>query len=65
MVKKPPACEAGDTGSIPALGRSSKVGDGNPLEYSCLGNPITEGLDWLQSKGSQRVGHDRATEHTS
>ena len=65
MVKNPPAYESGDTGSIPGSGRSPKVGDGNPLEYSCLGNPMTEVLGWLQSVGSRRAGHDRATEHTS
>ena len=31
---------AGDPGSIPALGRSSGEGNGNPLQYSCLENPI-------------------------
>ena len=33
-------CNAGDQGSIPGLGRSSGEGNGNPLEYSCLGNPM-------------------------
>ena len=32
-----------DTGSIPGLGRSPRVGNGNPLQYSCLGNPIDRG----------------------
>ena len=41
-VKKPPANtgDARDKGSIPASGRSPAVGDGNPLQYSCLGNPM-------------------------
>ena len=42
VVQNPPA-NAGDTidmGSIPGLGRSSGVGNGNPLQYSCLGNPL-------------------------
>ena len=42
MVKNLPA-NAGDaryTGSIPGLGRSSGVGPGNPLRYSCLENPM-------------------------
>ena len=30
----------GDPGSVPGLGRSPGEGDGNPLQYSCLGNPI-------------------------
>ena len=45
MVKNPPA-NAGDTrdaGSIPGLGRSPGGGNGNPLQYSCLGNPMDRG----------------------
>ena len=34
------AGEARDESSIPGLGRSSGVGNGNPLQYSCLGNPL-------------------------
>ena len=34
------AGEARDEGSVPGLGRSSGVGNGNPLQYSCLGNPM-------------------------
>ena len=41
-VKNPPA-NAGDMGSIPGLGRSSGEGNGNPLLYSCLGNPMDRG----------------------
>ena len=37
-VKNLPA-KAGDLGSIPGSGRSQGEGDGNPLQYSCLGNP--------------------------
>ena len=33
-------CQARDPGSIPGSGRSSKEGNGNPLQYSCLGNPM-------------------------
>ena len=45
MVKNPPvnAGDAGDTGSIPGLGRSPGGGNGNPLHYSCLGNPMNRG----------------------
>ena len=42
MVKNPPA-NAGDTrnmGFIPGSGRSPRVGNDNPLQYSCLGNPM-------------------------
>ena len=43
---KESACKAGDLGSIPGLGRSPGVGNGNPLQYSCLENPIDRGA-WL------------------
>ena len=55
VVKNTPANE-GDTGSIPGSGRSPGEGDGNPLQYSCLGNPMDRGA-WpgrLQSTGSQK-----------
>ena len=39
-------------------------GHGNPLQYSCLDNPMAEEPGRLQSMGSQRVGHDRATKHS-
>ena len=37
---KESACNAGDLDSIPGLGRSPGAGHGNPLQYSCLENPI-------------------------
>ena len=40
---KASACNAGDLGSIPGLGRSSGGGHGNPLQYSCLKNPMGRG----------------------
>ena len=45
MVKNPPtsAGDARDTGSIPGLGRSPSVGNGNAPQYSCLGNPMDRG----------------------
>ena len=43
--KNPPA-NAGDAGSIPGLGRSPGEGNGNPLQYSCLGNPMDTGAWW-------------------
>ena len=42
VVKNLPA-NAGDAGSIPGLGRSSVERNGNPLQYSCLGNPMDRG----------------------
>ena len=44
---------AGDTGLIPGLGRSPGVGNGTPLQYSCLRNPMGEEPGGLQSMGSQ------------
>ena len=45
MVKTLPA-NAGDAGLIPGLGRSTGVGNGNPLQYSCLKNPMDRGAWW-------------------
>ena len=39
-VGKESACNAGDLGSIPGSGRSPGEGNGNPLQYSCLENPM-------------------------
>ena len=57
MVKNPPAI-VGDTGLISGLERFPEVGSGNPLQYSSLENPMDREPGWLQSMGSQRVGHD-------
>ena len=48
VVKDLPANagEAGDLGSIPGWGRSPGGGNGNPLQYSCLGNPMDRGARW-------------------
>ena len=43
---KESACNARDMGSIPGLGRTLAEGNGNPLQYSCLGNPIDRGAWW-------------------
>ena len=43
---KGPACNAGDLGSIPGLERSPGEGNGNPLQYSCLENPMDRGAWW-------------------
>ena len=37
-------------GLIPGLGRSPKEGNGDPLQYSCLGNPVDRGAWWAQSE---------------
>ena len=80
VVKNPPA-NAGDTrdaGSIPELGTSPGRGHGNPLQYSCLENPMDREAwratihrvtqNWTQlnmSMGSQRVGHSEQLHFTS
>ena len=46
---------------IPGSGRFSGEGNGNPLQYSCLRNPIDRESGGLQSMGSQRVVHNVAT----
>ena len=48
VVRNPPA-NAGDirdAGLIPGVGRSPGGGNGNPLQYSCLGNPMGRGAWW-------------------
>ena len=45
VLKNPPA-DAGDTGSIPGSGRFLGKGNGNPLQYSCLANPMDKGACW-------------------
>ena len=55
------ACNAGDLGSILGLGRSSGEGNGNPLQYSCLENPIDRGSWQAAVHGIIGVGHDLAT----
>ena len=43
---KASAYNAGDPGSIPGSGKSSGEGNGNPLQYSCLDNPMDGGAWW-------------------
>jgi len=50
VVKNPPAV-AGDMGSVPGSGRSPAKGNGNPLQYSCLGNPMGRGTWWATVHG--------------
>ena len=60
MVKNLPASaeDVRDMGLIPGLGSSPGGGRGNPLQYSCLENPMGRGAWQLQSVGSQKVKHD-------
>ena len=58
---KESACSAGDVGSIPGSGRSPGEGTGNPLWYSCLGNPMDRGAWWAIVHAVARVGHNSET----
>ena len=61
LSSKEPTCNAGDPGLIPDLGRSPGEGNSNPLQYSCLENPMDRGAwrsiahgvtkSWTQLKG--------------
>ena len=48
---KASACNVGNLGSIPELGRSAGEGNGNPLQYSCLENPMDGGAWWAAIHG--------------
>ena len=60
MVKNPSANvgDARDMGSIPGLGISPGIGNGNPLQYSCLENFIDRGAWQAIVHGLLRVGHN-------
>ena len=60
-VGKESTCNAGDPGSIPGSGRPPGEGNGNPLEYSCLENPMDRGAWWATVHGVARVGYDLGT----
>ena len=67
MVKNPPdnAGDERDMGSIPGSGRSPGEGNGNPLQYSCLGKPMDRGA-WLATvHGVGKSEIPLSTEHTS
>ena len=58
---KESACNAGDPGSIPGLGRSPGEGNGYPLQYSCLENSVDRGAWWATVHGVAKIGHDGTT----
>ena len=47
--------DSGDTGLIPGLGKTSGGGNGNPLQYSCLENPLDRGIQTLLRATDHRV----------
>ena len=62
LDSKEPTCDAGhirDASSIPGSGRSPGEENSNPLQYSCLKNPIDKGA--YSPWGHKRVRHDLAT----
>ena len=59
-VVKNPQTNAGDTGLIPGSGRSPEEANGNPLQYSCLGNPMDRGAWWATVHGVAKFRHDLA-----
>ena len=58
---KESVCSAGDLGLIPGSGRSSGKGNDNPLQCSCLENPMDRGTWWATVHRVARVRHDLAT----
>ena len=66
-VKNPPAnaADARDRGSIPGLGRSPGLGNGNPLQYSCLENSMERGT-WQATvhRGCKESDMTEVTQHT-
>ena len=64
-VGKESTCNTGDLGSVPGLGRSPGEGNGNPLQYSSLGNPMDRRAWQATVHGVSRVRHNLATKLTS
>ena len=62
MIKNLPA-NAGDEGSITGSGRTPGEGNGNPLQYSCLENPMDRGAAWAIIHGVAK-SQTRLSAHT-
>ena len=60
---KASACDAEDPGSIPGLGRSPGEGNGNPLQYSCLENPMDRGA-WRTTVHGVAKSQTRLSDYT-
>ena len=67
VIKKPPANagDAEDTDLISELGRSLRVGNGNPLQYSCLENSMDRGAQWATVRGVTESWTRRSTMQTN
>ena len=66
LTGKESTCSAGDArdaGSILGLGRSPGGGHGNPVQYSCLKNPMDRGAWWVTVHGVPESGMTEVTEH--
>ena len=63
LSSKESTCNAGDMGSIPLSGRSPGEGNVDPLQYSCLRNPMVRGAWWATVCGvsKESIGHNLAT----
>ena len=61
---KESACNTGDTGSIPGLGRSHGGGHGSLLQYSCLENPIDRGAQQATGHKVAKGQTEQVSEHT-
>ena len=61
LVSEESACSAGDLGPVPGLGKSPGEGNGNPLQCSCLGNPMDRGAWQNIVHGVARVRHNLTT----
>ena len=64
-VSKESARNAGDLGSILGSGRSPGEGNGNPLQYSCLENPMDRGAWQATVHGAAGVGHNLVAKTTT
>ena len=64
-VGKESACSAEDPGSVPGSERPPGGGNGTPLQFSCLENPMDRGAWQATGHGVARVGHDLVTKPSS
>ena len=59
------ACSVGDLGLIPGSGKFPGEGNGNPFQYSCLGNPMNRDLVGYSTWSCKRIRHNLATKTTT